>query len=401
MTKTRKALVATICAAVLATPALAQKKYGPGVSDTEIKIGQTMAYSGPASGYGALGKVQAAYFKMINEQGGINGRKISFVSLDDAFSPPKTVEGVRRLVEQEGVLALFGMIGTATNSAVHRYINARKVPHLFITSGATKWNDPKGFPWTVPFYLSYHSEAIIYAKHIMATKPGAKIAVLYQNDDYGKDYLKGFKEGLGAKANMIVAEASYELSDPTVDSQIITLKNSGADVLVGFVLNKAAAQSIRKVYDLGWKPTRYLSSTSTSIAAVLKPAGVEKAIGIYSLGWYKDPSAKQWESDPWMKEHQDFMKKYMPEANAKQSTYVPGVLIAQTMVEVLKACGDDLTRENVLKQATSINDLQLPGLLPGIKLNTSPDNYSMLHALQLVQFDGAQWARRGELMSVK
>jgi len=401
MSKTLNWVVAMICACVLASPALAQKKYGPGVSDTEIKIGQTMAYSGPASSYGALGKVQAAYFKMINEQGGINGRKINFISLDDAFSPPKTVEGVRRLIEQENVLLLFGMIGTAPNSAIHRYVNAKKVPHLFITSGATKWNDPKNHPWTVPFYLSYHSEAVIYAKHILATKPGAKIAVLYQNDDYGRDYLKGFKEGLGANAKMIVAEASYELSDPTVDSQIITLKNSGADVLVSFVLNKAAAQSIRKVHDLGWRPTRYLSSTSTSIAAVLKPAGIEKAIDIYSLGWYKDPSAKQWEGDRWLAEHDAFMKKYMPEANAKQSTYVPGVIIARTMVEVLKACGDDLTRENVMKHATSIKNLQLPGMLPGIALNSTSDDYSMLHTLQLVQFDGTQWARRGELISVK
>jgi len=401
MTKIWKAFVVVVCATVLAMPAQAQKKYGPGVSDTEIKIGQTMAYSGPASSYGALGKVQAAYFKMINEQGGINGRKINFISLDDAFSPPKTVEGVRRLIEQENVLALFGMIGTASNAAVHRYVNSKKIPHLFITSGATKWNDPKDFPWTLPFYPSYHSEAVIYAKHILATKPGAKIAVLFQNDDYGKDYLKGFKEGLGAKANMIVAEASYELSDPTVDSQIISLKASGADVLVQFILNKAAAQAIRKVHDLGWRPTRYLSSTSTSIAAVLKPAGIDKAVGIYSLAWYKDPVAKQWENDPWLKEHQAFMKKYLPQDDATQSTYVPGVLIAQTMVQVLKACGDELTRENVLKQATTLKDLQFPGLLPGIKLNTSPADYAMLHALQMVQFDGTQWARQGELMSVK
>ena len=396
-----KYLLALVGAALLATPTLAQKKYGPGVTDNEIKIGQTMAYSGPASSYGALGKVQAAYFKMINEQGGINGRKINFISIDDAFSPPKTVEGVRRLVEQDEVLALFGLIGTPGNTAVHRYINAKKVPHLFITSGATKWNDAKNFPWTMPFYPSYQTEAIIYAKHILATKPGAKIAVLYQSDDYGKDYLKGFKEGLGAKANMIVAEATYELSDPTVDSQIIQLKASGADVLVEFVLNKAAAQAIRKVYDLGWKPTQYVASTSTSIAAVLKPAGVEKAIGTYSLGWYKDPGAKQWDNDPWLKEHQSFLRKYAPEADVTQSTYVPGILMAQVMVHVLKACGDDLSRDNVIKQAASIKDLQLPGLLPGIKLNTTHDDYGMIHALQMVRFDGVQWARQGELMSVK
>jgi branched-chain amino acid transport system substrate-binding protein len=381
--------------------ATAQKKYDPGASDTEIRIGQTMPYSGAASIYGEVGKTQAAYFRMVNEQGGVNGRKINFISLDDAYSPPKTVEGVRKLVEQEKVLLLYGMFGTATNSAVHRYANAKKVPHLLLLTGASKWNDPKGNPWSMSFYPDYASEARVYARHLLATKPDAKVAVLYQNDDYGRDYLSGFKDGLGAKAaSMIVSEASYELTDPTVDSQIVQLKGSGADVLVSFSTAKAAIQTLRKVHDTGWKPTHYLAQGAALIGAVFNPAGPEKAAGVISTAYSKDPNDKQWESDAAFQDWLAFMKKYRPEADLRLGSHVYAYSSARLMVDILRACGDNLTRDNVLKQATAIKAVQLPMFLPGVVVSSSPTDYRLIKSLQPVTFDGKRWNKLGDFVSI-
>jgi branched-chain amino acid transport system substrate-binding protein len=395
----------TAClAAILALacgPAAAQKKYDPGASDTEIRIGQTMPYSGAGSIYGEVGKTQAAYFRMVNDQGGINGRKLKFLSLDDAYSPPKTVEGVRKLVEQEQVLFLYGMFGTATNTAVHRYVNAKKVPHLLLLTGASKWNDPQKNPWSMSFYPDYPSEAKVYARHILDTRPNAKIAVLYQNDDYGRDYLKGFKDGLGAKANaMIVAEASYELTDPTVDSQIVQLRGSGADVLVSFSTAKAAIQTLRKVHDSGWKPTHYLAQGAALIGAVFNPAGPEKAVGVISTAYAKDPNDKQWENDIAYREWLAFMKKYRPDADLTLGSHVYAYSSARLMVEILRACGDQLTRENVLKQAASIKAVQLPMFLPGVVVSSAPDDYRLIRSLQPVAFDGKRWNRLGGFVSI-
>jgi branched-chain amino acid transport system substrate-binding protein len=381
--------------------ATAQKKYDPGASDTEIRIGQTMPYSGAASIYGEVGKTQAAYFRMVNEQGGVNGRKINFISLDDAYSPPKTVEGVRKLVEQEKVLLLYGMFGTATNSAIHRYVNAKKVPHLLLLTGASKWNDPKGNPWSMSFYPDYASEARVYARHLLATKPDAKVAVLYQNDDYGRDYLNGFKDGLGAKAKaMIVSEASYELTDPTVDSQIVQLKGSGADVLVSFSTAKAAIQTLRKVHDTGWKPTHYLAQGAALIGAVFNPAGPEKAAGVISTAYSKDPNDKQWESDAAFQDWLAFMKKYRPEADLRLGSHVYAYSSAKLMVDILRACGDDLTRDNVLKQATAVKAVQLPMFLPGVVVSSSPTDYRLIKSLQPVTFDGKRWNKLGDFVSI-
>lgn len=395
----------TAClAAILALaggPAAAQKKYDPGASDTEIRIGQTMPYSGAGSIYGEVGKTQAAYFRMVNDQGGINGRKLKFLSLDDAYSPPKTVEGVRKLVEQEQVLFLYGMFGTATNTAVHRYVNAKKVPHLLLLTGASKWNDPQKNPWSMSFYPDYPSEAKVYARHILETKPNAKIAVLYQNDDYGRDYLKGFKDGLGARANaMIVAEASYELTDPTVDSQIVQLRGSGADVLVSFSTAKAAIQTLRKVHDSGWKPTHYLAQGAALIGAVFNPAGPEKAVGVISTAYAKDPNDKQWENDTAYREWLAFMKQYRPDADLTLGSHVYAYSSARLMVEILRACGDQLTRENVLKQAASIKAVQLPMFLPGVVVSSAPDDYRLIRSLQPVAFDGKRWNRLGGFVSI-
>jgi ABC-type branched-subunit amino acid transport system substrate-binding protein len=395
----------TFCLAAIlafaAAGAAAQKKYDPGASDTEIRIGQTMPYSGPASNYGEVGKTQAAYFRMVNEQGGVNGRKIKFLSLDDGYSPPKTVEGVRKLVEQEQVLLLYGMFGTATNTAVHRYLNAKKVPHLLLLTGASKWNDPRKNPWTVGFYPDYPSEAKVYARHILENKPNAKIAVLYQNDDYGRDYLQGLKDGLGAKAkSMIVAEASYELTDPTVDSQIVQLKGSGADVLVSFSTAKAAIQTLRKVHDTGWKPTHYLAQGAALIGAVFNPAGPEKAAGVISTAYMKDPSDKQWESDPAFQDWLAFMKKYRPEADLRVGSHVYAYSSAKLMVEILRASGDNLTRENVLKQATSIKAVQLPMFLSGVIVSSGPADYRLIKSLQPVTFDGKRWNKLGTFVQI-
>ena len=380
--------------------ALAAGQYGPGASDTEIKIGNTMPYSGPASAYGIIGKTEAAYFAMINEQGGINGRKINFISRDDGYSPPKTVEQVRQLVEQDQVLLLFSTLGTPTNTAIHGYLNDNKVPQLFVATGADQWNDPKRFPWTMGLIPSYGTEAHIYARYILKNLPNAKIAVLYQNDDFGKDYLNGLRDGLGDKAaKMIVASQSYETTDPTVDSQVVALQASGADVLLTAAIPKFAAQAIRKVYDIGWKPTHFLSSVSNSVGTVMKSAGYDKGVGIISAAFVKDPTDPQWQDTAEYKEWLAFMKKYNTSANTADVQGVIGYMDVQTMVVVLKACGDDLTRENVMKQAASLHSVAMPMLLPGITLSTSATDFAPIKQMQLEKFDGTTWKLFGEVIS--
>ena len=393
----RAALIAAACALVF--PAAAQKKYGPGASDTEIKLGQTMPYSGPASAYGAIGKVEVAYFKMINEQGGINGRKVNLISLDDGYSPPKTVEQVRRLVEQDEVLALFQTLGTAANSAIHKYVNSKGVPQLLVATGATKWDDPKNFPWTMGFQPSYQSETQIYAKYLLKNKPNAKIAVLYQNDDYGRDYLKGLKDGLGAAgAKMLVAEASYEVTDPTVDSQMLTLQGSSADTFINITTPKFGAQAVRKAFDSGWKPLHIINNVSASVGSVLTPAGLDKSVGLLTLQYLKDPNDPQWKDDPAMLEWRAFMGHYNREADPKDFSNLYGYVAAQTMAQILKQCGNDLTRENVMKQAANLKNLKLPLLLPGMNLNTSASDFSPISQGQLARFTGTQWQLFGELL---
>lgn len=385
--------------ALTGSAAWAQKKYDPGASDTEIKIGNIMPYSGPASAYGTIGKTDAAYFKMINDQGGINGRKIKFVSLDDGYSPPKAVEDARRLVEEEQVLFIFNSLGTPSNSAIHKYMNAKKVPQLFVATGASKWNDPKNFPWTMGWQPNYQTEAGIYAKHILETTPNAKIAVLYQNDDYGKDYLKGFEDGLGAKAKtMIVAKASYETSDPTVDSQIVQLQASGANVFFNITTPKFAAQAIRKAYDIGWKPVQYLNNVSASIGSVLTPAGLDKSTGVISIQYLKDSTDPTWKNDKAMKDWYAFMAKYYPEGNTKDGSNMVGYGVSQTLVQVLKQCGDNLTRENVMKQAANLKNYRTDVLLPGIKINTSPTDFAPIKAMQLVRFNGKEYVAMGKVI---
>jgi branched-chain amino acid transport system substrate-binding protein len=379
---------------------LAQGQYGPGVSDTEIRIGNTMPYSGPASAYGVIGKAEAAYFAMINEQGGINGRKIKFISRDDGYSPAKTIDVVRKLVEEDQVLLLFQTLGTAPNTAIQSYLNDSKVPQLFVASGAEKWNDPKNHPWTMPFVPSYRVEARIYGRYILKNLPDAKIAVLYQNDDLGKDYIAGLREGLGDKADkMIVATESQETTDPTVDSQILSLHSSGADVLLTAATPKFAAQAIRKVYDIGWKPTHFLSVISISVKAVMQPAGLEKGIGITSATFAKEPTDPQWQGTPEYNDWLAWLKKYDSSADISDGLNVYGYTAAQILVAVLKACGDNLTRENVMKQAASIHDLKLPMLLPGIIVSTSADDYAPIKQMQLIKFDGITWKLFGDLIS--
>jgi len=385
--------------AALIAQSSAEKKYGPGVTDTEIKIGSTNPYSGPASAYGTIGRAESAYFNMVNEHGGVNGRKITFISLDDGYNPARTVEQVRRLVEQEQVLFLAGTLGTPPNSAIHKYVNAKGVPHIFVNTGATKWGDPKNFPWTMGFNLSYQAEGHIYARYILDTKPDAKIAILYQNDDYGKDYVKGLKDGLGDKAaKMIVAEATYEVTDTTVDSQIVSLQASGADTFYDVTTPKFAAQAIRRVYDIGWKPLHILNNVSLSVGSVLTPAGLEKSVGLISAGYLKDPVDPQWKNDPGFKEYIAWFNKYYPEGDIKDSFPVTGYTIGQGVVTVLRMCGDDLTRENVMKQMASIKDLQLPMMLPGIKWNTSPDDFFLIESAQLQRFDGKEWVLFGKVI---
>ncbi len=397
MAPSRFILLAAISAAlVFAAPALAQKKYSPGATDSEIKIGNIMPYSGPASAYGTIGRSEAAYFKMINDQGGINGRKINFITLDDGYSPPKAVEQVRKLVEQEEVLLVFQPLGTPSNSAIHQYMNAKKVPQLFVATGATKWGDPEHFRWTMGWQPSYQTEARIYVKYLLQTKPDAKIGILYQNDDFGKDYLKGIKDGLGDKAaKMIVSEVSYEVTDATVDSQIVTLKGSGADIFFNITTPKFAAQAIRKAYDVDWHPLQLLTNVSISVGSVMTVAGLEKGVGIITADYRKDPVDPQWQDDAAMKEWRGFMAKYYPEGDIKDNSNVYGYTVAQTLVQTLKQCGDNLTRENVMQQAASLD--MSPGLLaPGVKISTSPTDFFPIKQMRLQKFDGKTWVVFGE-----
>ena len=380
--------------------AFAAGQYGPGASDSEIKIGNTMPYSGPASAYATIGKAEAAYFTMINEQGGINGRKINFISRDDGYSPPKTVEVVRKLVEEDQVLLIFNPLGTPPNTAIRGYLNENKVPQLFVATGADKWNDPKNFPWTMGYQPSYRIEARIYGRYILKELPNAKIALLYQNDDFGKDYLIGLREGLGDKADkMLVATKTYETTDPTVDSQIVSLQGSGADVLVTAAIPKFAAQAIRKVYDIGWKPTHIVSNVSSSVGAVMKPAGPEKAIGVISATYGKDPTDPQWQDAPDMKEWMAWMKKYYPAGNITDASNTYGYGVAYLMVAVLKACGDNLTRENVMNEAAKIHIQGGPLSLPGITISTSATDYAPIKQMQMMKFDGNTWNLFGEVIS--
>ena len=380
---------ALIMLAACAGSALAQKKYDTGATDTEIKIGNIMPYSGPASAYGVIGRTEAAYFRKINAEGGINGRKVNFISYDDAYSPPKAVEQARKLVEGDEVLLIFGPLGTPSNSAIQKYMNAKKVPQLFVQTGATKWNDPKEFPWTMGWQPNYQSEARIYAKYILREKPNARIAVLYQNDDYGKDYLKGLKDGLGDKAaSMIIAEDAYEVAEPTIDSHIVKMKSLGADVFFDVTTPKFAAQAIKKAAEIGWKPMHVLNSVATSIGAVIKPAGFENAQDIISVAYLMDALDPQWKDDPGMKAFDEFLAKDFPEGNRADSLLITGFNVAQTLVQVLKQCGDNLTRENVMMQAANLKDFRTANLLPGIKINTSPIDFAPLKQVQLRRFQG-------------
>ncbi|HEY3792189.1 MAG TPA: ABC transporter substrate-binding protein [Bradyrhizobium sp.] len=380
--------------------ALAQKKYDTGATDTEIKIGNIMPYSGPASAYGVIGKTEDAYFKKINAAGGINGRKINFISYDDGYSPPKTVEQARKLVESDEVLFIFNSLGTPPNSAIHKYMNAKKVPQLFVATGATKWNDPKEFPWTMGWQPNYQSETQIYAKYILKEMPNAKIAVLYQNDDYGKDYLKGLKDGLGAKAaSMIVAEESYETTEPSVDDHIVKLKSSGADIFLNITTPKFAAQAIKKMAEIGWKPLHFLNNVSASVGSVIKPAGYQNAQGIISAAYLKDPGDPQWDNDPGMKQFLAFLEKDYPEGNKLDSSVVVGYGVTQTLIQVLKQCGDNLTRENIMKQAANLKDFRTEMLLPGIKINTSATDFAPISQLQLMKFTGERWVLFGDVIS--
>ena len=400
MGKRLSAALACLTTFVLAAGAAgAEKKYGPGVSDSEIKLGQSMPYSGPASAYGALGLAEAAYFKMLNEQGGVAGRKVNLISLDDGYSPPKSVEQTRRLVEDEQVLAIFQTLGTPSNTAIQKYLNNKKVPQLFIASGASKWGDPEHFPWTMGWAPNYAAEARVYAKAILAEHADAKIAVLYQNDDFGKDYVQAFHSQLGDKAqSMIVKEVSYEVSDPTIDSQVVSLKGSGADTFFNVTTPKFAAMAIRKAYDIGWKPTHYLANVSSSVASVLKPAGLEKAVGIVSAAYLKDPNDKQWQDDPAYKDWLAWITKYHPLADKGDVFNVYGYTVGQTMAQVLKQCGDDLTRENLMQQAASLKDLKLPMLLPGIVINTSASRFYPINQERLQRFDGTAWVLFGDVL---
>jgi branched-chain amino acid transport system substrate-binding protein len=399
---TRRSILAAAPSAIAlaALPARAEKKYGPGVSDTEIKIGNTCFYSGPASSYGTIGKAESAYFRMLNDQGGVNGRKVNFISYDDAYSPPKTVEQTRRLVEEDGVLLMLNPLGTPTNSAIQHYLNQKKVPQLFVATGATKWDDPKHFAWTIGWQPNYQSEGRAYAAYILEHKVDGKIGVLYQNDDFGKDYLKGVKDGLGDKAkSMIVVAASYETTDPTVDSQVIGMKSVGCDVFVNTAIPKFAAQSIRKAAELEWKPLHILSSIGNSVAATLKPAGLENAKDLVSDFYLKDPTDPQWKDDQGYKDWVAFMDKYYPEGDKTDAGNVVGPCFAQTFVQVLKQCDDDLTRENIMKQAANLHDFRVPMLLPGITINTSPTDFAPIKQIQMGRFDGERWRLFGPLIT--
>ena len=401
MDTTRRGFVGGASALALlsgSSAAFAQKKYDEGASDTEIKIGNTNPYSGPASSYAAIAKTIDAYFKSINDAGGINGRKIKFISLDDGYSPPKTVEVVRQLVEQDKIFALFQSLGTPCNTAIHKYMNQRKVPQLYVATGASKWGDPKNFPWTMGFQPDYHTEGVIYAKHALANVKDAKIAVLHQNDDYGRDYLGGFKEGLGKEEGRIVKIVTYEATDPTVDSQIIQLKDSGANVFFNVSAPKAAAQGIRKAAEIDWKPVHYLNNVSASVAAVMKPAGYDNAQGIITAAYIMDATDKQWDDNAEMKAWRAWMDKNMPSANKADANHIYGYAVAALMTETLKRCGDDLTRANLMKQAASFQKFRVPLLLPGITVSTSPTDFYPIQAVQLQRFKGETWELFGDVM---
>jgi ABC-type branched-subunit amino acid transport system substrate-binding protein len=390
---------AALTLALSVSAANAQKKYDPGASDTEIKVGQTMPFSGPASAYSSIGKTQAAYFKMINDQGGINGRKINLIQYDDAYSPPKAVEQIRKLVESDEVLLTFQIIGTPVNAAVQKYLNAKKVPQLFAATGASRFTDPKNFPWTMGFNPNYFVEGRIYGQYILKEHPNAKIGVLYQNDDLGKDYLNGLKAGLGDKAaKMIVTEASYEVSDPTVDSQILKIKDAGADLFFSATTPKQAAQAIKKIAEMGWHPVQIVDINATSVGAVLKPAGLDAAKGLISVNYGKEPLDPTWKDDPGMKKYFDFMAKYYPDGDKDSNFNTYGYSTAQLLVHVLKQCGDDLTRENVMKQAASLKDVTSDTALPGIKANTSPTDYRVNKQLQMMKFNGERWELFGPIL---
>jgi len=389
--------IAGIAAAAISVSAMAQKKYDTGATDTEIKIGDIKPYSGPASAYGTIGKAIAAYFDKINAEGGINGRKVKHISLDDGYNPARTVEQARKLVEEDEVLFVFNPLGTPPNSAIHKYMNTKKVPQLFVATGATKWGDPKNFPWTMGWQPNYQGEGRIYAAHILETKPNAKIGVLYQNDDYGKDYLKGLEDGLGDKAKtMIVSKVTYEVTDPTVDSQIVSLKASGADTFFNVTTPKFAAQAIKKAAEIGWKPAHYLNNVSASVGTVLTPAGLENSTGLITTQYLKDPTDPQWQSG---KEYQDWkawMGKYYPSGDLKAAENVYGYTVAQGVVQVLKQCGDNLTRENVMKQAANLN-MELPMLIPGVNVRTGPNDFYPIEREQLARFDGKIWVLFGKV----
>jgi branched-chain amino acid transport system substrate-binding protein len=400
MPMNKRMLLASIAglAVAIAGPALAQKKYDTGANDKEIKIGNINPYSGPASAYGTIGKTIGAYFNKVNAEGGINGRKINYVTYDDGYSPPKAVEQVRKLVESDEVLLVFQSLGTPSNTAIQKYMNSKKVPQIFVATGATKWNDPQGNPWTMGWQPNYQSEGRIYAEYLMKNHPNGKIAILYQNDDYGKDYVKGLKDGLNGKMP-IVSELPYEPADPTVDSQIINLKASGADVFFNVTTPKFAAQAIKKAHEIGWKPVHLLNNVSNSVGSVIRPAGLEASKGVLSTGYLKDPTDPTWDNDAGRKEWAAFMDKYYPEGDKASSFTVYGYTVAQSLVEVLKKCGDDLTRANVMKQAASLKNLSHPMLLPGIAINTSDKDFAPIKQMQMQKFNGERWELFGPIMS--
>jgi branched-chain amino acid transport system substrate-binding protein len=381
--------------------AFAQKKYDDGATDKEIKIGHTNPYSGPASSYGVIGKCEEAYWKSVNDRGGINGRMIKFITLDDGYSPPKTVEMIRQLVEQDKVLCTYNTLGTPTNTAIHKYMNQKKVPMLFVATGASKWGKPKEFPWTMGYQPDYHTEAVIYAKHLLANVKDPKIAVLMQNDDYGKDYWEGFKEGLGKEADRVVKHVTYEVTDPTVDSQVIQMKDSGANVFFNISIPKFAAQSMRKAAEIGWRPAQYLNNVSGQVTTTMKPAGFENVQGVITAAWLKDPTDHQWDNDAEMKAWREWMAKYMAGANLGDVNYVYAYSVSFLMEQTLKKCGDNLTRENLMKQAANHQKLRVPGLLPGITVSTSPTDYYPVQAVQLQRFKGESWELFGEILSAE
>jgi len=401
MKTNRRTFVGGLSAAAMLSgsrAAFAQKKYDDGATDNEIKIGHTNPYSGPASSYGVIGKAEEAYWKSVNDKGGINGRKINFITLDDGYSPPKTVECIRQLVEQDKVLCTFNTLGTPTNTAIHKYMNQKKVPMLFVATGASKWGNPKEFPWTMGYQPDYHTEAVIYAKHILANVKDPKIGVLMQNDDYGKDYYEGFKEGLGKEVGRIAKHVTYEVTDPTVDSQVIQLKDSGANVFFNVSIPKFAAQSMRKAADIGWRPTQYLNNVAGQVTTTMKPAGFENVQGVTTAAWLKDPTDHQWDNDAEMKTWREWMAKYNPNGNLGDVNYVYAYSVSYLMEQTLKKCGDDLTRENLMRQAANHQKLRVPGLLPGITVSTSPTDFYPVQALQLQRFKGETWELFGDIM---